>query len=377
MVSRRQLIGAIGAGAAALPTIKDAAALAQETASPPIDAATAIGTGSASQAKTQAFLAQFETAWRPLDPQLRFVLGLIYAGLQGVPPPDQLSPTELRRINDNVSFYFNAGAPALPHIEQTTIAVPSGRIKVRLYDPGTPAPAPTVVLLHGGGWVMGSLDTYDGFARLIAKRSGLRCLSVEYTLAPEHPFPAPLDDCIAAVRWAVSEGSVFGIDPRRVALIGDSSGANLSLGVCLALRDAGIRSVRGAALLYGVYSLDMDTASQRAYGSGVYFLGTADIARYANEYLPTQAAKQNPLAVPMLADLADLPPLYIATCEFDPLLDDSQRLAARAKAAGVATEYRVWKDMVHGAFSLAGWIDAMGPEVDRIGAFLARVTRDG
>ena len=107
-----ELIKAIGAGAAALPTITDATALAQETVSPPIDAATAIGAGSAGQAKTQAFLAQFETAWRPLDPQLRFVLGLIYAGLQEVPPPDQLSPTELRRINDGVSFYFNAGAPA-------------------------------------------------------------------------------------------------------------------------------------------------------------------------------------------------------------------------------------------------------------------------
>jgi acetyl esterase len=135
--------------------------------------------------------------------------------------------------------------------------------------------------------------------------------------------------------------------------------------------------VRGAALLYGVYSLDMDTASQRAYGGGAYFLGTADIARYAHQYLPDAAARQNPLAVPMLAELADLPPLYIAACEFDPLRDDSERLAAHAKAAGVDTEYRVWKDMVHGAFSLAGWIDAMGPEVDRIGAFLARVTRGG
>jgi acetyl esterase len=351
--------------------------LAQGTVSPPIDAAVAAVDRPVSQTDTEAFLAQFEVAWRPLDPQLRFVLRLIYARLQGLPPPAMLSPAELRRINAGLSFFFNAGAPPLPHIEETTIDAPSGRIRLRLYDPGIPAPAPTVVLVHGGGWVMGSLDTYDGFARQIAKRSGLRCLSVEYALAPEHPFPVPLDDCIAAIRWAVSEGSVFGIDPRRIAVVGDSSGANLALGVCLAQRDAGAHTVRGAALLYGVYSLDPDTPSQRAYGGGAYFLGTADLVRYANDYLPDPAMRQNPLAVPMLANLADLPPLYVAACEFDPLRDDSEHLVGHARAAGVDVEHRIWNGMVHAAVSLTGWIDAMGPQVDRVGAFLARVTRNG
>ena len=325
----------------------------------------------------EKFLAQFETAWRPLDPQLRFVLRLIYGGLKGLPPPAELPPAELRRINSGLSFYLNAGAPALPHIEERIIELPSGRQRVRLYDPGTAAPAPTVILLHGGGWVFGGLDTYDGFARQIAQRSGLRCLSVEYALAPEHPFPAPLDDCIAAVRWAVSTGSALGIDPQRLAVIGDSAGANLALGVLLALRDTGTRPLRGAALLYGAYSLDVDTPSARAYGSGAYFLGAAEMTRYWNDYLPSPAARQNPLAVPMLADLAKLPPLYIAACEFDPLRDDSERLVVRAKSAGVELEFRLWKGMVHAAVSLMGWIDAMGPEVDRIGEFLRRVTRAG
>ena len=373
--SRRELIQALGVGAASLP-VGDATLLAQSAGTMPTDAS-ASGDRTASQSETEKFLAQFEAAWRPLDPQLRFVLRLIYARLQGLPPPAQLSPTELRRINTSLSFYLNAGAPALPHVEERSISVPSGRTRVRLYDPGITAPAATVVLLHGGGWVFGNLDTYDGFARQIAQRSGLRCLSLEYALAPEHPFPAPLDDCIAAVRWALSEGSSLGIDPQRVALIGDSAGANLALAVCIALRDGGTHSVRGAALLYGAYSLDFDTSSQQAYGSGAYFLGTADIIRYASDYLPDQAARKNPLAVPMLANLASLPPLYIAACEFDPLLDDSQRLAERAKSAGADLEFRLWKGMVHGAVSLMGWIDVMGPEVDRIGEFLRRVTRIG
>ena len=275
-----------------------------------------------------------------------------------------------------MSFFLNAGAPPLPHIEERTIVVPSGLARVRLYDPGTPAPAPVVVLLHGGGWVFGSVDSYDGFARQIAKRSGLRCLSVEYALAPEHPFPAPLEDCIAAVRWAAStEGASLGIDPERIALIGDLSGANLAFAVCLALRDAGASPVRGAALAYGCYSLDMETPSARAYGSGRYFLSVAEMTRYWNDYLPNPTARTNPLAVPMLADLAKLPPLYIAAGESDPLRDNSERLAERAKGAGVEIEFRLWKGMVHGAISLMGWVDAMGPEVDRIGEFLCHVTR--
>lgn len=159
--------------------------------------------------------------------------------------------------------------------------------------------------------------------------------------------------------------------------MGDSAGANLALGVCLALRDAGASPIRGAALTYGAYSLDLDTASARAYGSGAYFLGAAEMARYWKDYLPTEAARKNPLAAPMLADLAKLPPLYVAACEFDPLRDDSERLADRAKAAGVEIEFRLWKGMVHAAVSLMGWIDAMGPKVDRIGEFLRQVTRAG
>jgi acetyl esterase len=375
MASRRDLIKAIGVGVAAWPTIPEGTALAQGIAAPPLNDAPVSGDRPSPAA--EAFVAMFETAWRPLDPQLRFVLRLIYARLVGLPPPDKLSPAELRTINASLAFFFNAGAPALPHVEERTIAVPSGRTRVRLYDPGTPAPAPTVILIHGGGWVMGSLDTYDGFARQIARRSGLRCLSIEYVLAPEHPFPAPLDDCIAAVKWAASEGSALGIDPKRIAVAGDSSGANLALAVSLALRDAGTSPVRGAALLYGAYSLDLDTPTVRDYGSGAYFLGKADMARYWNDYLTTPAARRNPLAVPMLADLAGLPPLYVAACEFDPLRDDSERFVARARAAGVDTEHVVWDGVVHAAVSLMGWIDAMGPRVDRVGEFLARVTRAG
>jgi acetyl esterase/lipase len=369
LASRRDVIKAIGA--AMLPAAASGpvfGAVASPAPAAP-DPATAAG--------TEAFLAQFEPAWRVLDPQLRAVLGSIYGGLQGTPPPAELSPSELRRINASLAFYLTAGAPPLPHIEEREIAVPSGRARVRLYDPGTSAPAPTIVYVHGGGWVYGSIDTYDGVTRQLASRAGLRVLSIEYALAPEHPFPAGLDDCIAAIRWAASEGTALGIDPQRIVLAGDSAGANLALAACLSFRDEGKSPVRGAALFYGAYSLDFETASEKAYGGGAYFIGTAEIARYWNDYLANEANRQNMLAVPILADLAGLPPLYVAACECDPLHDDSVKLAAEAKAAGTEAELVVWPKMVHGALSIMGWIDAMGPEVDRAGAFLRRVAGSG
>ena len=203
-------------------------------------------------------LASHLTTLKVLWKVLWKVLRTIYHRLPKQPRSAELSVEEIRKAFDALAFFLGAGAPPLPHIEERLIAVPSGRKRVRLYDPGTVAPAPTVILIHGGGWVAGDIDTYDGFARQIAKRSGLRCLSIEYALAPEHPFPAPLDDCIAAVRWAASgQSASLGIDPARIALIGDSAGANLALAVCLALRDAGASPVRGAALAYGRYSLDV------------------------------------------------------------------------------------------------------------------------
>jgi acetyl esterase len=375
LASRRALFQAFGAGLTALPTISAAdAALAQSSGggSPPSPLRSRVYYDFSDSAKQ--FLDLFESSWRNLNPQVRAVLRMIYAQMQGLGPPAEIPAPEMRRINSNLSFYLNAGAPALPHVEERTIPVPSGHTRVRLYDPGTSAPAPTVILIHGGGWVFGDLDVYDGFARQIATRSGLRCLSTEYALAPEHPFPAPLDDCIAAVRWAATEGASLGIDPRRITLIGDSAGANLALGTCLALRNAGESLVRGAALAYGAYSLDLDTPSVRDYGGGDYFLGKAEMARYWHDYLPTEADRRNPLAVPLLADLKNLPPLYIGACEFDPLRDDSERLAERAKAAGLEVEFRLWTGMIHAAISLMGWVDYMAPEADRIGAFLRRVT---
>ena len=222
-----------------------------------------------------------------------------------------MTPAEAREVVKLMQFYLGAGAPAIPHIEERTIDAASGKIRVRLYDPGTPAPAPAVVFLHGGGWVTCDIDIYDGTARQLAKRSGLRLVSVNYALAPEHPFPIPLDDCVAAVRWVLANGAKeFGIDPARVAIAGDSSGANLALASCLKLRQSGPIPLRGAALIYGCYSRDTDTLSSRAYGGGAYLISKPEMEWYWENYVQTDEACNDPLAAPLLADLKGLPPLY-------------------------------------------------------------------
>jgi acetyl esterase len=320
-------------------------------------------------------LAIFRPLWARLDPEVAAVLEHIYAGAANEAPIFTRSPAGARDlINRLLPFYVSAGAPAIAHIEARRIPAASGDIRVRLYDPGTPAPAPAIVFLHGGGFVVCDIDVYDGFARQLAKRSGMRVVSVDYALAPEHPFPVPLQDCIAAIRWVATEGAVFGIDPTRIAVAGDSAGANLALASTIALRDTGNSPVRGTACLYGCYAPDLDTPSEKEFGGGAWLISAPEMAWYWNHYLPNTADRKSPLAAPLYADLKGLPPLFVAAAECDPLRGDSEMLVAKLKETGAALEYRLWPGTVHACVSLMGWIAAMGPRVDEICSFLRRAT---
>jgi acetyl esterase len=230
------------------------------------------------------------------------------------------------------------------------------------------------VFLHGGGFVVCDIDVYDGVARQLAKRSGMRVVSVDYALAPEHPFPVPLNDCIAAIRWVATQGGEWGIDPARIAVAGDSAGANLALAATIALRDAGNSPVRGTACIYGCYAPDLNTPSEKDYGGGPYLIMTPEMAWYWNHYLPNKADRSNPLAAPLYADLRGLPPLFLTACEYDPLRNDSEMLVETLKAAGAAFEFRLWPATIHACVNLMGWIPPMGPRVDEVCGFLRSVT---
>jgi len=321
------------------------------------------------------FAALLKEQWSKLDPQTAAVLNRIYTGAEGETPIFMRTPEGARDLIDRLlPFYVSAGAPAIPHIAERRIAAASGDIRLRLYDPGSTAPSPAIVFLHGGGFVVCDIDVYDGVARQLAKRSGMRVISVDYALAPEHPFPVPLNDCVAAIRWVATHGADWGIDPARIAVAGDSAGANLALAATIALRDAGSSPVRGTACLYGCYAPDLKTQTEKDYGGGPYLIMAPEMAWYWNHYLSNKADRANPLAAPLLADLRGLPPLFVTAAECDPLRDDSEMLVEKLKAAGADYEFQLWPQTVHACVNLMGWIPAMGPRVDEVCAFLWRVT---
>jgi acetyl esterase len=194
--------------------------------------------------------------------------------------------------------------------------------------------------------------------------------AIDYRLAPEHKFPKPLEDCIAAVSWIAAHGPHLGVDPVRLAVGGDSAGANLALATLLALRDSGGPGVRAGLLVYGMFAADPRTPSQRKFGDGRYLLSTEDTEWFWRCYLRDDRERENPRAVPLRAELRALPPLYVAAAELDPLLDDSVMLAARLKAAAQPHRFLLWEGLAHGAFQMSRELEPMRGYIAEIGAFL-------
>jgi acetyl esterase len=218
--------------------------------------------------------------------------------------------------------------------------------------------------------VICDLNTHDGACRRLALAGDFMVASVDYRLAPEHKFPAGLEDCVAAVRWIAAHGAGWGIDSGRLAIGGDSAGANLSLTTVLSLRDAGERPVRAGALIYGAYAVDADTASAQAYGDGRYIISRADMHWFWGHYLGDEAEKRHPLAAPLHADLGDLPPLLVAACEFDPLRDDSRRLIARLEAAGTPNRFAFWPGVTHACIHMTRMLDVAQSHIEEVASWV-------
>jgi acetyl esterase len=289
------------------------------------------------------------------------ILAMLARDGAGQPLLEDLPPPEGRiAVESSFARYWNPGSPEVHRITDILIpASPTGAghsIPVRLYDPGTQKPAPCLVYFHGGGWVVCSVETHDGVCRRLANMSGMMVASVDYRLAPEHKFPAPLDDCLAAVRWLAAEGGPHGIDGARLLTGGDSAGANLALSVATLLRDQGGPALKGAVLIYGVFDTDLDTPSYRAWGGGDYFLSTNRMRWFFNHYLRGPEDGENPLIAPVHADLRGLPPLLVTGAEFDPLLDDSYALVDRLRAAAAPHEWVLWKGVTHGCIHMSNYL---------------------
>jgi acetyl esterase len=243
----------------------------------------------------------------------------------------------------------------LPHVEDRTIPGAASDIKVRIYRPRTEATLPLLVYFHGGGFVLGDLDTHDSICRGLAQAADAVVMAVDYRLAPENPFPAAPDDCFAATSWAASHAAELGIDPTRIAVGGDSAGGNLAAVVALRARDEGGPALKAQLLVYPVTDNHLHpTRSMIDNGDG-YFLTREAMLFFDKHYFADPAHMVHPhFAVLRVEDLAGLPPSYVLTAEYDPLLDEGEAYAARLAAAGVPVEQVRALGVIHGFFGMAG-----------------------
>lgn len=304
----------------------------------------------------------------PLNPQVEALL----AALANVPMPDlqTVSVEEMRLANDRPM----AAGPPIAMADVRDIAIPlDGRtLAARLYVPeGAGENPPLTQFYHGGGWVVGTLETHDATARALARASGSAVLSVAYRLAPEHPYPAPVDDCYDALCWAAAEGQHLGVDTSRLAVAGDSAGGNLAAACAIRARDKGGPALRHQLLLYPVTDRDYSRPSYRENGGGEYFLSVAMMDWFWNQYLGETAADAALLAlVQGVDDLSGLPPASVYTAEFDPLRDEGMAYAERLAKAGVPVEAEVVPGMIHGFFSMFEAVPDVMPSIDKAGARL-------
>jgi acetyl esterase len=290
----------------------------------------------------------------PLDPEVRALLDQVAPpgtpGLHELPIP----LAELRQMIVPV-FAGLAGSPApVARVENRSVPGPGGEIPVRVYTPEGEGPHPALVYFHGGGWVIGSLESHDGICRALARAVPCVVVSVDYRLAPEHPFPAAAEDSYAATRYVAGHAAAFAADPARLAVGGDSAGGNLSAVVTLMARARGGPRLVHQLLVYPVTDGAMDTPSYRENADG-YFLTRDGMVWFWNHYVSDPAARANPHASPLRApDLRGLPPALVMTAEFDPLRDEGEAYARRLEEAGVPVTLTRYDGMIHGFFGMAG-----------------------
>jgi acetyl esterase len=280
---------------------------------------------------------------------------------------------------DHVRSLFDNPMPtgetiAMDRVTDMTIDLTGRTLPARLYVPqGAGDLPPLTVYFHGGGWVIGTIETHDATCRMLARESGAAVLSIGYRLAPEHPYPAAADDCFEATCWAATHADQLGIDGARVAVAGDSAGGNLAAAVAIMARDAGGPALCHQLLLYPVTDAPGRNASYVANGGGNYFLSAAAMQWFWDHYVDGRGADDAPLAAILRADnLSNLPSATIITAQYDPLKDEGDAYAARLAGAGVSVDAHCAPGMIHGFF---GMFDLVPPVKDwnrLAGANLAR-----
>ncbi len=306
-----------------------------------------------------------------LDPQVQAVLEMVIKS--GRPAYHTLSPKDARQLFRETRPASTPTPPEIGSVKDVIADGPHGPIPLRVYRPrgldaGTALPA--LVFFHGGGWVIGDLETHDVLCRQLTAEAGIAVIAVDYRLAPEAKFPAAADDAWAATRWVVAHAGRLGIDARRLAVGGDSAGGNLAAVVSLLARDAGAPAIAFQALLYPVTDVGIEWPSYQQLGEG-YLLTSQSMRWFIGHYLTSERDavdwRVSPLRAP---SLRGLPPALIVTAEFDPLRDEGEAYARALRAAGVRVDYVCYGGMIHGFVPMGRLIDTGNRAVSHVAASL-------
>jgi acetyl esterase len=294
-----------------------------------------------------------------LDSEARLLLDLMEKAVEnGRPKLSSLPHAVGRKAVDKMSEDSEAAPPDVASVDDGAFTGPGGEIRFRRYRPlgSAPGPLPTLIYYHGGGFVIGNIETHDSTCRRLANKSRCQVISIDYRLAPEHPFPAPLDDGIAAFRHIRDNAASFEVDARRIAVGGDSAGGTMAAVVCQSCRTAGDKMPAFQMLIYPATDSSRQSASRTAFATG-YFLDKELSDWFRNAYAPARTDLEDLRLSPLLeTDFTGLPPAFVLTAGFDPLRDEGRAYANRLIDAGVKTTYVNYPGTVHGFFSLTRFL---------------------
>jgi acetyl esterase len=276
----------------------------------------------------------------------------------GLKPIEAMTPEEARAQMEATAQSRKAEPLPIGRVEEREIPGPAGSIRLRLYWPNAGGAVPAIAYYHGGGHVIGSLDTHDLIARNLCAGAAALVASVDYRMGPEHRFPAAVDDSFAALQWLHANAASLGADPTRLGVHGDSAGANLAAVVALMARDAGGPNLRLQSLVYPVADYTLSSPSYTRFAEGYGLLTRAAMVWFQQHYLRSLADAEDWRASPIkAASLAGIAPAIVVTAECDVLHDDGARYAEALQGAGVAVEYREFAGMIHGFLGMVPAVD--------------------
>jgi len=282
-----------------------------------------------------------------LDPDIRCFIHTLTAAVAQHPDFSSAPYPQVRRWMEEARAPWRQGGPAMLETRELTVPTRHGPVRARVHRPASGI-LPGLVYLHGGGWTLFSIDTHDRVMREYASRAGCCVIGVDYALGPEQKYPVPLEQVVDVLNWLVEQGQALGIDTGRLAIGGDSAGANLSVAACILRRDqASVPPLLAMLLNYGAFGARCSADACRRYGGPEYMLGCEELSQYWRNYMRSDEDAQDPLVCPLLAELAGLPPAFLAIAECDVLAEQNIEMAARLQSAGVPTRSVVYPGASH------------------------------